>query len=621
MLLISLLTQVSHPALPTLRADATATPIPFPASFMKSVKDYGAKGDGVSDDTAAIQAALNDGRVDAGGNPLYSPPDQYNGRPKALFFPTGTYRVSKTLKWVGCCLTLQGQGPQASVIQLSDGAAGFGDPAAPRPVIQTESGNMSFRQNVWDLGVNTGRNNAGAMGVDWIASNVGALRNVRIVSGDGQGVAGLDMTRAWPGPSLAKHVVVQGFDYGIRVGTPEYGPTFEHITVQNQRVAGLLVDKNIVALRAFTSTNTVPALQNPVSYASVILLDAALNGGSPSRSAIENGGYLYARNVSTSGYASAISGTTGTTVTEYLSGKPQSLFDSSPSPKSLNLPVRETPAYHDDDLSQWAAFTPSEYGRTETLQATLNSGKRTVYFPFGVYFSYNERAVTVPAGVRRIVGFSSVVNSDANGANGGGIRFIVQEPSAEPLIIEGFGYGVKVDHRSARPVAIKNGFYQYFSNASAGDLYLEDVGIEPLVIQPSQHVWARQFNNEYGGTKVVNNGGTLWLMGMKTERGGTVVETKNGGRTEFLGTLLYPSRAIAQDEPAFISRDSQVALIYGQNVYCPNCGYAIQVEETRNGQTRQLKHSGGYRMPLYVGFASTPTPNLPPRVYLPMVHE
>jgi len=98
------------------------------------------------------------------------------------------------------------------------------------------------------------------------------------------------------------------------------------------------------------------------------------------------------------------------------------------------------------------------------------------------------------------------------------------------------------------------------------------------------------------------------------------VETKNGGRTEFLGTLLYPSRAIAQTEPAFISRDSQVALIYGQNVYCQNCGYAIQVEETRAGVTRQLKHSGGYRMPLYVGFAQAP-PNLPPRVYLPIVHE
>ncbi|NJM05460.1 hypothetical protein HC891_03465 [Candidatus Gracilibacteria bacterium] len=58
---------------------------------MRSITEYGAKGDGVTDDTAAINAALADGRVDENGDPLYPSPDDYNGRPKALYFPAGVY--------------------------------------------------------------------------------------------------------------------------------------------------------------------------------------------------------------------------------------------------------------------------------------------------------------------------------------------------------------------------------------------------------------------------------------------------------------------------------------------------------------------------------------------------
>jgi len=63
------------------RAEAASLKV-FPNDFMSNVKtSYGAAGDGITDDTAAIQRALNDGR---------SGEDDY-GRPKAIYFPAGTY--------------------------------------------------------------------------------------------------------------------------------------------------------------------------------------------------------------------------------------------------------------------------------------------------------------------------------------------------------------------------------------------------------------------------------------------------------------------------------------------------------------------------------------------------
>jgi hypothetical protein len=67
-----------------------------------SVKDFGAKGDGTTDDTTAIQAAITQ-VVTTGG---------------AVYFPAGTYNVSSTLT-VGSKVTLYGDGPQGSFIQVT----------------------------------------------------------------------------------------------------------------------------------------------------------------------------------------------------------------------------------------------------------------------------------------------------------------------------------------------------------------------------------------------------------------------------------------------------------------------------------------------------------------------
>ncbi|CAK7227466.1 hypothetical protein SBRCBS47491_006577 [Sporothrix bragantina] len=58
----------------------------------RNVKDYGAKGDGVTDDTAAIQLAISDGGRCGGGTCASS-----SIYPATVYFPSGTYLVSSSI--------------------------------------------------------------------------------------------------------------------------------------------------------------------------------------------------------------------------------------------------------------------------------------------------------------------------------------------------------------------------------------------------------------------------------------------------------------------------------------------------------------------------------------------
>ena len=73
-----------------------------------SVKDFGAMGDGSTDDTAAINRALNQ---------LYCQPIQSPGIRRSLFFPAGVYVVSDSIN-IPSYATLIGEGANNSIIQL-----------------------------------------------------------------------------------------------------------------------------------------------------------------------------------------------------------------------------------------------------------------------------------------------------------------------------------------------------------------------------------------------------------------------------------------------------------------------------------------------------------------------
>jgi Pectate lyase superfamily protein len=194
--------------------DMSEKKFPADVGWINVKTDFGAKGDGKTDDTAAIQQALR------------SVASQYT-RPLQIYFPKGTYLVSDTLQWPTgpqvCCTVFQGQGRKHTIIRLRDSAPGFADQNQPKALIRTKQGNAAFRNYIRDLTLNTGKGNPAAIGIDYISNNRGAIEDVTIRSGDGAGKAGLAMIRPWPGPALIKNLYVEGFDYGIQVKQPEYG--------------------------------------------------------------------------------------------------------------------------------------------------------------------------------------------------------------------------------------------------------------------------------------------------------------------------------------------------------------------------------------------------------------
>ena len=62
-------------------------------TVFRNVKDYGAVGDGVTDDTASIQKAINYGGKGAAGNGFGT-----TGAPAVVYFPAGTYALNSSIQ-------------------------------------------------------------------------------------------------------------------------------------------------------------------------------------------------------------------------------------------------------------------------------------------------------------------------------------------------------------------------------------------------------------------------------------------------------------------------------------------------------------------------------------------
>ena len=572
-----------HPKLTVGQVLAGSENITFPAGVIDVTQaPYNAKADGVTDDTAAIQRALDD----------------HPNQGAFIYLPNGVYLISQTLIWGGSrdmragdaakSTVLQGQSRLGTIIKLKDRAPTYDNPAAPRGMIWTGAAPAQrFGNEVRNLTIDTGVENPGAIGLQFIANNQGGVYDVSIVSGDGQGPIGLDMSYTdEEGPLLIKRVSVQGFDAGVATAHGVASITMEDVSVRDQNEVGFRNAGQPISVRHFSSDNTVPAVIN--SGGLLTLLDSTLTGigAAAEETALLNTAQILVRDLKSSGYKLVVDDKAGrktfaANVPEYRSSAIKTLINGAD--KTLNLPVEETPVVPLDDPKTWAM--PQQFGAktgdgqddTDAIQKAIDSGATTVFLPRGDY--QISRTIFIRGNVRRIMGGRCWLVPIAPLKDSSETMFRFEDGAAPVVIVERMGTDFSrgkflfMEHASSRTLVMSALWINFHTGVMDGTTYRNDPqkGTGKLFIEDvvssgwrftNQKVWARQMNPEPHGTKITNDGGQLWILGLKTESEGSVLETLGGGKTEVLGGLSQTNGG--KLGPMFINKNSDVSLTFAE---------------------------------------------------------
>ncbi len=584
---------------------------------------YGAKGDGVSDDTAALQKAIA---------------DEDNGF-KVLYFPNGVYLVSDILsqgteKRNAKARTLQGQSMAKTVIRLKDHSAGYSDSSKPKALFSSFEGDSTgeaFHNHIFNMTFDIGSGNPGAIGARWMANNQGAMIDVTIRTSDpqGAGAIGLDCSKHESGPCLYRRVNITGFDVGI-LGEPwAFSLVYEDIMLKNQRICAIKNKNSTMSFHRLVSDNSVPVLDASGDGGVITLVDSTLRGGKAGTVAMTGANKIILHHVKASGYGSIVAGITGTDI-DYATTAKTWTFSGNGTPKPLDLAVEDAPEIPWDDPKTWVLVTPAD-GATVTsddVQRALDEAATrkatTVCFP-----SLREKpgngpicrlgkTITVHGSVRRIIGLESNLYIVEPLLHSKEPIFRVEGLTAPALLIERFwqtpwkkGNFCFVEDKDDSTIILRhlmlNGPFEADLYRKAGGkpnkVFIEDVVAHGAYFTTGQQAWFRQYNPESNLPMTVSDGAKVWVMGLKIEGFGTCIETKNGGQTEVYGGFLMGSWTGKADMEA---REKYPAYTFdsgGQGFIATTADrvkFKWLIRETREGTTREVtgdeadRYLGGY---------------------------
>lgn len=551
-----------------------------------NVRDHGAVGDGVHDDTAAILSAIGAAGPDTGPNFWQT---------RIVYLPKGTYRVSRPLTKryangrFGSGLWLVGESRAGTIIRLADRAPGFQDSGRPRGVIVTNSklldgnatsggkdyegkgeGNDAYDNFVEHLTVDVGSGNPGAIGIDYLANNVGAIRDVTITASPGSGEAGIAMRRKWPGPVLIQNVEVQGFRRSVEVANSEYGVTLDRVRLSGASEAGLVNDGNAVSASRLVIGEITWPVVNRAGGGLITLVQSTTPG--------DAGGLANNDDIAVYGLNGSLTGVLhgGTFAAKQAAG----------------VTLADAPEVPAGPVSAWVnVVRSSEAGAgdvTEALRRAMATGAATVYLPYGRYTIRDS--IAIPATLRRIVSYNGSLTvspqRDPQFARSQGMLRVGTD--GPPLELDGIvfdqtnlGNQVAVQHDGPRTVILRDivtaGATLLNRGSSGGSEFIEDVCCGPMQISGPAPVVARQLDIEWGKPYVLNHGAPLAILGLKTEGDGTVIDADGGAEVAIMGGLIYVVAQADPAIPAFRVNNAALTASFVEEAFAPANRYSIYV--------------------------------------------
>lgn len=579
----------------SLERSAAAQPFPSDSGVV-DVRAFGARGDGVHDDTAAIQAAIDASLV----VPKYFWPT------RIVYLPAGRYLVRDTLQRrdregrYQAQLALIGDGPGATTIALPDACPGFGDRARPKAVVFTSSGlrggapdaggkqylelgegNDAYANYVEALAIDVGASNPGAIAIDYLSNNIGAIRNVALRAAAGSGAVAIAMERRWPGPSLVTDLVVEGFRVGVSVRHPEYGVTLQRARFSRQEEVAIRNAGNSISMRDVVIEAAGLGVSNDDPRGLIVAEGVRFVPLAQGAVFARNTGYLTLRRPRRAADRRALGpfaqgGAWSGTSVQSAFGSDWCLPDPPPSAANALPPASEWA-----NAVKFGAKPDSPKDAATAIQAALDSGARVVYLPTGTYTI--DRPLVIPEGVTHIAGMMSTLTVGRREVFPREEGMLRIASGGSPLTIQHLaldnmarGSQIGVEHTGARSLRLQDfigGGASVGRAPSGGPLVLENT-VGPLHVRGASGVWASQLNVEGQGVLIRNHGAPLSILGLKTEQNATIVETKDAGQTEILGGLVYLVFPPAEVRPVLTNYGSgRVFAAYSESAYRPGAVY------------------------------------------------
>lgn len=423
---------ITHEGTSPFNGNPTTYPI------FRNVKNYGAKGDGVTDDTAAINAAIS------AGNRCGQGCDSSTVVPAVVYFPSGKYLVTAPLiqyyftQFIGDALN-------PPTILASANFAGIGvidsDPYAAGGASWWTNQNNFYRQ-VRNFIIDVSQVSGSATGIHWQIAQATSLTNVVFkMATDGRNHQGMFMENGSGG--FMSDLVFDGGKLGMWIGNQQF--TFRNITVKNAQTGMVLgwnwgfTFKDLKIDNCQVGFDMSAGSPGQLQVGSAIIMDALITNtpvfvktAMTSSSSPHTTNSLILDNIKLQNVATAVQGASGALVSgvSYIQSWGQGQFYLDKSGKGTfqqgninKVPTKpavlldSTGAFFARPRPQYEKYLVSDFisvksqgakgdGKTDDtqiIQTILNNyaGCKIVYFPAGVYLV--SSTITVPSGTK-IVG-------------------------------------------------------------------------------------------------------------------------------------------------------------------------------------------------------------------------